>query len=188
METNASLFKKYVKKGMIYEKESDIFQHSLTKDQELNITDEWLKNSKNRYKLVKEAYEYKCTVRSMLCPRYVSDRKGDSMSYLITGSTDNKIRYWDLQKDIGPKRSYYINTPDDSECEYNAGYPGDVYVVQEKITGKKASSKVGNSIGFGQGNDLGRSLTGSMVGGMGSTMGTGAGLNSSQVGRASMID
>jgi hypothetical protein len=81
-----------------------------------NLDEEWLKHSKNRYMLVKSAFESSNACRKILIPR-----KGNSLlynpetvNYAITGGNDRKIRYWDLAN--LKKKSYYINTPNDDEC------------------------------------------------------------------------
>lgn len=51
----------------------------------------------------------------------------ETVNYAITGGNDKKIRYWDLQN--LSKKSYYINSPNDDECQYIAENLGDTYVV-----------------------------------------------------------
>ena len=53
----------------------------------------------------------------------------DTAPYAITGGNDKKLRYWDFN-DLS-RRSYQINTPDDSEVKYSSVDVGNTQVVTE---------------------------------------------------------
>lgn len=98
-----------------------------------NLDDEWLKNSKNRYMMVKAAYESGNACRKILVPR-LSDNLCDNpvtAPYAITAGNDKKLRYWDFTN--LKRKSYCINSPNDDECQYNEENMGETLVVQEKV-------------------------------------------------------
>jgi len=98
-------------------------QQSLLK----NLDDEWLKNSKNRFMMVKSAFESPNACRKVYVPR---DGEGTA-AYAITGGNDKKIRFWDF---TGlRKKSYCINSPNDDESVYCEEYMGETLVVQERM-------------------------------------------------------
>lgn len=66
-----------------------------------NLDDEWLKNSKNRYSLVKTAFESKLQCTKVLVPRKTLNSSSllynpETVSYAITGGNDKKLRFWDF--------------------------------------------------------------------------------------------
>lgn len=81
-----------------------------------NLNEEWFKHSKNRYMLVKNAYESSNACTKILTPRKYNNilHNPETVNYVITGGNDKKLRYWDIQGLT--KKSYYINTPNDEEC------------------------------------------------------------------------
>ena len=75
-----------------------------------------MKHSKNRYMMVKTAYESNNACRKILVPRKYNSmlHNGETVSYAITGGNDRKLRYWDFT--ALKKKSFQINTPLDDEC------------------------------------------------------------------------
>ena len=56
--------------------------------------------------------------------------------YAITAGNDMRIRYWNLSDPAG--KSYYINTPDNDECQYFSEIvAGGVQLVQEQVSRAK---------------------------------------------------
>mmetsp|Transcript_18599 Transcript_18599/g.17696 ORF Transcript_18599/g.17696 Transcript_18599/m.17696 type:complete len:151 (-) Transcript_18599:331-783(-) len=82
---------------------------------------------------VKGDYESSSSCKTMLVPRKYNSMlyNPETVTYAITGGNDKRIRFWDF---LGlQKKSFYLNTPLDDECQYYAENLGDSYVVQEKI-------------------------------------------------------
>lgn len=97
-----------------------------------NLDDELFKASRNRYKLVKQANESTNACRKVLIPRRCSNLLQGTMTadYAITGGNDMRLRYWNLAEPA--KGSYYINTPNNDECQYfSESVGGGVHWVQE---------------------------------------------------------
>jgi hypothetical protein len=71
-----------------------------------NLDEEWLKHSKNRYMMVKNAYDSGNACRKILIPRRFNTmlQNPETVSYAITGGNDRKIRYWDF---TGLKKKSY---------------------------------------------------------------------------------
>ena len=68
--------------------------------------------------MVKGSNESTNACKKILVPRKCNSLlyNPETVNYAITGGNDRKIRYWDftgLQK-----KSYYINSPNDDECQY----------------------------------------------------------------------
>ena len=63
-----------------------------------NFDEEWLKHSKNRYMLLKTAFESSNACKKILIPRKYTSmlHNPETVSYAITGGNDKKIRYWDF--------------------------------------------------------------------------------------------
>jgi hypothetical protein len=94
-----------------------------------NLDEDWLKNSKNRFMLVKTAYESGNSCRKVFVPR-LSNGVQDSTetcTYAITGGNDKKLRYWDFTN--LKKKSFCINSPNDDEHFYNEELQGETMVV-----------------------------------------------------------
>lgn len=83
-----------------------------------NLDDELFKASRNRYKQVKQANESMNACRTVLIPRRYSNLLQGTLTadYAITGGNDMRLRYWSL---TDPARgSYFVNTPNNDECQY----------------------------------------------------------------------
>lgn len=67
-------------------------------DRALNVSDEWLTNSKLRYGALKSAFRGKTAVRSLVAPSFACTASGSLISQpcLLSAGSDAKIRYWDL--------------------------------------------------------------------------------------------
>lgn len=130
-ETNASILRRYLEthsNSAHFSKLLNYQQQSLVK----NLDEEWLKNSKNRYMMVKQAFESGNACRKILVPR-LSDNLLDNpttAAYAITGGNDRKMRFWDFTN--LKKKSYCINSPHDDESQYTEEYMGETLIVQEK--------------------------------------------------------
>lgn len=130
-ETNQSLFRRYLMQT-----------RSLVGSQQIkltqNIDDELFKSSKNLYKLVKEANESINGCRKVLIPRkYPNLLQGThTAEYALTGGNDMRIRYWDMNNLAS--KSYYVNTPEDDECQYHTEtIAGGIQMVSEQISKNK---------------------------------------------------
>ena len=96
-----------------------------------NLDDEWLKNSKNRFMMVKAAFESPNACRKIFVPR-IGDGDGYStVPYAISGGNDKKLRFWDFTN--LKRKSYCINSPNDDESHYSEESMGETLVVQEKV-------------------------------------------------------
>lgn len=110
-ETNQSLFSRY-----LMQTRSLISTNQIKLTQ--NLDEELFKASKNRLKLVKQANESVNACRKVVVPRKCTNMLQNTWTadYAITGGNDMRIRYWNLSN---PNcMSYYVNTPDNDECEY----------------------------------------------------------------------
>jgi WD40 repeat protein len=134
----------------------------IIENQRNSNSSEWLHNFQNRYSTIKQAFSSECIINRILCPRL--GKTGGSVSYMIAGGTDRKMRYWDLQKDNIEKLSYYINTPDDRECLFHASLMGDVSVIQEEVLPKRENIYPSNERGLSAWQNLnGSSYVGSLM-------------------------
>ena len=126
-ETNTSLFRRYLhshSNAANFGKLLNYQQQSLVR----NLDEDWLKNSKNRYMMVKTAYQSPNACRKILVPRISSMIDCiDSVAYAITCGNDKKIRYWDFTS--LKKKSYCVNSPHDDEMQYSEEIQGETLVV-----------------------------------------------------------
>jgi hypothetical protein len=54
----------------------------------------------------------------------------ETVTYAVTGGNDKKIRYWDF---TGlKKKSFCVNSPNDSENHYIEEHMGETLVIQER--------------------------------------------------------
>lgn len=100
-----------------------------------NLDDELFKASKNRYKLVKQANESPNACRKVLIPRKYPNllEQNHTLEYAITGGNDMRIRYFNLKNPAN--LSYYINTPDNDECQYFSEIvSGGVQLISEQVS------------------------------------------------------
>jgi hypothetical protein len=80
-----------------------------------NLDEDWLKASKNRFMMVKNAYESGNACRKVFVPRLSNSLldKTETVSFAVTGGNDKKLRYWDFSN--LRKKSFCINSPNDDE-------------------------------------------------------------------------
>eukprot|EP00347_Sterkiella_histriomuscorum_P000291 403376447 len=155
-ENNNSLFRRYLQSN----RNSQHFFSLVSLQQSnliRNLDEEWLKNSKNRYMMVKTGYESGNACRKILVQRKYNSMLHcpDTVSYAITGGNDRKLRYWDFN---GLKsKSYQVNTPNDDECQYTSEFAGDVLVVQEKVHQFKQFPQINSQIAARQIDNLNQS-------------------------------
>ena len=125
-ETNQSLFRRYLMqtKSLVSTQQIKLTQ---------NLDDELFKASKLRRKLVKQANESSNACRKVLVPRRFSNllHGTQTADYAITGGNDMRLRYWSLADPAGG--SYYINTPNNDECQHQEATMGGgtVCVIEE---------------------------------------------------------
>lgn len=139
-ETNQTLFRRYLMqtKSLVSTNQIKLTQ---------NLDEELFKASKNRFKLVKQANESINACRKVLVPRkYTSLMQGTlTAEYAITGGNDMRLRYWNLNSPAN--LSYYINTPDNDECQYFAEtVAGGTRLVKEQVSRSKTFPPINGSL------------------------------------------
>lgn len=144
-ETNSSLFRRYLQSSthsQHFDKLLSLQQRSLLK----NLDDDWLRDSKNRYSIVKQAYDSGNACRKILVPRVGTSllSNPETATYAITAGNDKKIRYWDFTGLRG--KSYCVNSPNDDECQYEEEYQGETLVVKEKLNQFKQFPPVNSTL------------------------------------------
>lgn len=135
-ETNQSLFKRY-----LMQTRSLVSTNQIILAQ--NLDDELFKASKNRLKLVKQANDSINACRKVVVPRkYTSMLQGTmTTNYAITGGNDMRLRYWNLSNPAS--MSYYINTPNNDECQYfNEVVAGGTVMVREQVSRAKTFPQI----------------------------------------------
>ena len=105
-----------------------------------------MKISKNRYMMVKGAYDSTNACKKILIPRLNSSLldNPETATYAITAGNDKKIRYWDFTN--LKKKSYCINSPHDDEQTYHDEFAGETLIVQEKLLQHKMFPQINNNI------------------------------------------
>lgn len=130
-ETNQTLFRRYLMHTRSLISTSQI---KLTQ----NLDEELFKASRHRLKLVKQANESGNACRKVVVPRKCSNMLQGTLTtdYAITGGNDMRLRYWNLSNPAN--MSYYVNTPDNDECQYFSEIvAGGTLLVREQVSRAK---------------------------------------------------
>ncbi len=128
--TNAYLLRKYARRHIAsaFHELEQLLEH----DRRLNVSDEWLANSKLRYGALKSSFRAATAVRALLVPAFASTASGSFISQpcFLSAGSDAKLRFWDLQKDSN--RSFLLNAPPDANPRFSLDFFGDMYLIAER--------------------------------------------------------
>jgi len=126
-ETNQQLFSRYIMqaKSLVNSNQVLLVQ---------NVDDQHFKSSKDRYRLLKQAYESPNACNKILVPRLFNNslQSTATCDYVFTGGNDKRLRCWNLNDPV--RQSYLVNTPSNDECHYYSEFVGGgSLVIKEQL-------------------------------------------------------